>query len=108
MRIEQLDYLREIRERAGEPVDLVNQHNIDCSRPDIGQELLHCGTIKRAAGERAIVIPTGDRPPALLRLTLYICLAGLALGVERGEGKVEVMLRGLAGVDVGARRIVKK
>jgi hypothetical protein len=25
-------------------------------------------------------------------LTLYICLAGLALGVERVEGKVEVML----------------
>ena len=31
--IEQLDELGEISERAGQPVDLVNQHNVNPARP---------------------------------------------------------------------------
>src|SRR5205823_184336 len=64
MRIEQLDHLREISERAGEPVDLVDQHDIDCPRPNIGQELLQSGAVERSAGECPIVVAAGDRPPA--------------------------------------------
>ena len=40
-----------------------------------------------------------------MRLTLYICLTGLALGIERVEGKVEVMLGRLAGIDGAAREL---
>jgi hypothetical protein len=46
-----------------------------------------------------IVIVVVDQAPALMRLTLYICLTGLPLGVERVELQVEVMFGRLAGVD---------
>ena len=35
MRIEQLDQLGEVGERAGQPVDLVDDHHIDAARRDI-------------------------------------------------------------------------
>src|SRR5260221_657263 len=83
----------------------VDQHNIDRPCPDIGQELLQRGALERGAGECPIVIAAGDRPPAFVRLTPYICLAGLTLCVERGEGKVEVMLARLAGINGAAREL---
>src|SRR5207248_7730680 len=49
--IEQLDEFGEIRERAREPIDLVNQHNVDRARPDMRQELLQSGPLERGAGE---------------------------------------------------------
>src|SRR5262249_24301746 len=75
--IEQLDELGEISERAGQPVDLVNQHNVNLARPDIGQELLQRRAVERGTGECTIVVAAGDQPPAFVRLALYICLAGL-------------------------------
>src|SRR5260370_39232671 len=42
---------------------------------------------------------------ALVRLALYIGLAGLALGIERIEGKIEVMLARLTGIDGAAREL---
>src|SRR5258706_12265764 len=40
-----------------------------------------------------------------MRLTLYICLAGLALGIERIELEVEVMLRRFPGINRAAREL---
>jgi len=106
MGIEQLNDLGEISERAGEPIDLVNQHNVDRPRPDIGQELPHGRTLERGAGECTIVVAVREQALAFVRLTLYICLAGLALGIERGKGKVEVMLGGFAGIDGAAQELM--
>ena len=103
MRLEQLDQLGKIRQRAGQPVDLVNHHNVDLAGPNIGQEPLQGRPFQRGPGEGAIVIMVGDEPPAFGRLALDIGLTGLALGVERGEGEIEVMLGRLAGVDGAAR-----
>ena len=105
MGIEQLDELGKIRKRAGQPVDLVNQHNINLARPDIGQELLQSRPVERGAGECTIVVAAGDQPPAVVRLTLYICLTGLALGVERVEGELKIVLRRLARIDGTAREL---
>ena len=63
------------------------------------------GAIERGAGECAIVVAVGDQAPAFVRLTLYIGLASLALRIERGEGKVEVMLARLAGIDGAAQEL---
>src|SRR2546430_1214069 len=63
--------------------------------------------IERGAGECAIVVTAGDQAPAFVRLTPDIGLAGLALGVERAEGKVEVMLARLAGIDRTARELAE-
>ena len=102
--VEQLDQLGEIGQRAGEPVDLVDHHDVDLAGPDIGQELLQGRAVERGAREAAIVVVVGNEPPALMRLALDIGLAGLALGVERVELEVEVMLGRLAGVDGAARK----
>src|SRR5262249_37504714 len=100
-----LDELGEISERAGQPVDLVNQHNVNLARPDIGQELLQRRAVERGAGECAIVVAPGDQPPAFVRLALYICLAGLALSVERVEGQLEIVLGRFARIDGAAREL---
>jgi hypothetical protein len=103
--IEQLDELGKISERAGQPVDLVDQHDVDLARPDIGQQLLQRGTLERGAGEGAVVVAARDQPPAFVRLTLYICLAGLALGIERVEGKLQIVLGRFARIDGAVREL---
>jgi hypothetical protein len=40
-----------------------------------------------------------------VRLTLYICLTRLTLGIERGEGKIKVMVGRLAGIDGAAQKL---
>src|SRR5262249_52597085 len=94
-----------ISERAGQPVDLVDQHDVDLARPDIGQQLLQRRAVERGAGEGAVVVAARDQPPALVRLTLYIGLAGLALGIERVEGKLKIVLARFAGIDGAAREL---
>ena len=59
MLIKQLDEFCEISERAGQPVDLVNQHDVDRARANIGQQLLQRWPFKRGAGECAIVVAGG-------------------------------------------------
>src|SRR5437870_1805254 len=70
-----------------------------------GQELLQRRAVERGAGECAVVVAARDQPPAVVRLTLYICLAGLALGVERVEGKLKIVLGRLARIDGTAREL---
>jgi len=103
--IKQLDELGEISQRTGQPVDLVNQHDVDLAGADIGQELLQRRAVERGTGECTIVVAAGDQPPAFVRLALYIGLAGFALGVERVEGKLEIVLGRFARIDGAAREV---
>ena len=105
MRVEQLDQLGEVGERAGEAVDLVDDHDVDAPGPDLVQQPLQGGPVERGAGQAAVVVATGRQSPSLVRLALDVGLAGLALRVERVEGEVEVMLGRLAGVDGAALRL---
>jgi hypothetical protein len=72
--------------------NLINQHNVDLARLDIRQELLQRRALERGAGECAIIVAVRDQPPAFVRLTLDIGLTGLALGVERVESKLKIVL----------------
>jgi hypothetical protein len=54
VRIEDIDDLGEIGERTGQPVDLVNDNDLNLASLDIGKEPLEPG--------RSIVPP--DRPPS--------------------------------------------
>src|SRR6267154_915458 len=47
--VEDLDDLGKIRKRAGQPVDLVDDYDVDPSRHYIGEQLLQCGPIHRGA-----------------------------------------------------------
>ena len=77
MLVEQLDQLGEIRQRPGQPVDLVDDDDVDLAGPDLGQQLLQGRAVERGPGKAAVVITVGDQPPALMGLTLDIGLAGL-------------------------------
>src|SRR5450756_1962565 len=57
----------------------------------------------RTARDAAIVIAVSNESPALMGLALDVGLAGLALGIERVELEVEIMLGRLAGVDRAAK-----
>src|ERR1700758_2889988 len=58
--VEELDQPGKIGERAGQPVDLVHDHDIDPARPDIGEQALRRGSLEIAAREPAIVIAVPD------------------------------------------------
>ncbi len=100
--IEHLDQPGEVHERAGEPVDLVDDDDVDAAQFDVGHETLQGRALQRAAGEAAVVVTVGNQQPALGLLAGDVGLAGLALGVEGVEGHVETFLGRLAGVDRAA------
>ena len=54
--IENLDDLGEIGQRAGQPVDLVDHHDIDLALADIGEQTLQCRPLHVAARAPAIVV----------------------------------------------------
>src|SRR4029077_12106754 len=69
---------------------------------DIGQEFLQGRAVEGGSREAAIIIAVRNEAPALMRLALDIGLAGLALGIERVEGEIEIVLGRFAGVDRAA------
>src|SRR5580692_11283527 len=85
--------------RAGQPVDLVHDHDVDSARPDIGEQALRRGSLEIAAREPAIVIAVSRQQPTLVLLAANVGLAGFALRRERIEFLVEPFLGGFAGVD---------
>ena len=74
MGIECLDQLGEVGERAGQPIDLIDDDHVDPSRLHVGEQLLQRRPIHRPAGEAAVVIVIPDQPPALMRLALDVGL----------------------------------
>ena len=64
--VEDLDDLGEIGERAGQPVDFVDDDRVDPTRRDVGKQLLQSGPIQRRAGEPAIVISRAQARPAFV------------------------------------------
>ena len=97
--IEDLDDLGEVGQRAGQPVDLVDHHNVDLAGRDVGQQTLQGRPLHGAAGEAAVVVRGRQHDPALVLLAPDVGLAGLALGVQRVELLLQPLLGGLAGVD---------
>jgi hypothetical protein len=83
--VEELDQPGKIGERAGRPVDLVDDHDVDPAGSDIGDQLLQGGSLQIATGEPAIVIAGSDQCPALVSLAADEGLAGFALRRERVE-----------------------
>src|SRR5438067_13843723 len=76
MLVEQLHQLGEVGQRAGEPVDLVDHHDVDLFVPEIGEQAVQSGAVEGGARDPAIVVAVGNEPPALVGLALDIGLAG--------------------------------
>ena len=103
--VEQLDELGEVGQRAGQPVDLVDDDDIDLSGADIVQQPLQRRAVGVAAGEAAIVVFGPDQRPAGMGLASDIGLRGLVLGIERVEVLLEPLVGGDPGVDRAADRL---
>src|SRR6516162_8147224 len=97
--VEDLDDLGEIGERAGQPVDFVDDDRVDSPRGDIGKEPLQSGPSQRRAGEPAIVISRAQAHPAFVPLAVDEGFASFALRQQRIEFLLEPLLGGFAGVD---------
>src|ERR1700733_3438847 len=95
MGIERLDQLGEVGERAGQPIDLIDDDHVDPSRLHVDEQLLERWPLHRPAGEAAVVVTIPNQPPALMRLALDVGLARLPLGVEG----IEILLKPLLGRD---------
>ena len=100
--VEHLDQLREIHQAAAEPVDLVDDHDVDPAVLDVGKQSLQRGPLQRAAGEAAVVVTVGNQQPAFRLLAGDVGLASLALGVEAVELLIQAFLARLPGVDRAA------
>ena len=100
--LEQGDQLREVHQTAGEPIDLVDHHDVHPVRLDVGQEGLEARAVHVPAGEAAVIVVCGDRLPALVLLAGDVRLTGFALGVEAVERLFEPFLVALARVDGAA------
>ncbi|HKM99750.1 MAG TPA: hypothetical protein VJX23_04495 [Candidatus Binataceae bacterium] len=71
-------------QRSGQPVDLVDDHDIDQPLINVSQQTLQCWPLHRSAGQAAIVISGLDQTPSFTDLALDERFARLAL---RGELK---------------------
>src|ERR1700733_3584563 len=103
MGVEELDQLGEVGERAGQPVDLVDNDHVDPVSANVIKELLERWPVHRAAGIAAVVIAGADQLPALVGLALDASFRGLPLIVERVELLPQAMLSRDAGVDGAAQ-----
>src|SRR5947208_12176711 len=81
-RIQDLDDFGKIGERAGQPVDLVDDNGIDPTRRNVGEQSLQSRSLHRRAGEPAIVVSFGEADPAFVPLAGDEGLAGFALRLQ--------------------------
>src|SRR5262249_42274895 len=94
------------RRANGSAVDLVDDHDIDASCRDVGEQPLQRRPTQPRVGEPAIVISRAQTHPAFVALAGDKGLAGLALRLQRIEFLVEPLLRRFAGVDCTANPCV--
>jgi hypothetical protein len=85
--------------RAGQPVDLIDDHDVDASGLDVGDQPFQGWPLHRAARIAAVVIAGQERSPPFVLLRQDEGGAGFTLGVERVEGLIEAFLGRFARVD---------
>ena len=102
---EEFSQLRKVHERTGQPVDLVDDDDVDPFLPYLFEQPLERGAFERPSREPTIVEPLRNQAPAFMRLTSDIGLAGFPLGFEGVEFLLQPLLRGLAGIDDAAQRL---
>ena len=100
--VEQFDQLGEVRQRAGQAIDLVDDDDVDLPGPHVLKQPLQRRAVGIATGEAAIVIFGPDHRPAGMLLAPDIGLRGIVLGVEGVEVLFEPLVGGDPGVDRAA------
>ena len=75
MGVEEFDQLGKVGERAGQPVDLVDNDHVDPASPNVIEEPLEGWPVHRAAGVAAVVVVGPDQLPAFMSLPPFDCRA---------------------------------
>ena len=90
--------MREVAKTAREPVDLVDDHDVDQVALHIAQQPGQCGPTERGAGEPRVLV-NGGTGPAGCELACDVSLASFALGIDRVELHAQALVGGDAAVD---------
>jgi hypothetical protein len=93
MLVEQLDELGKVRQRTSQPVDLVDNDDVNLAGSYVFQKSLQGRPVGVATGEAAIVVFATQEGPASVSLASDIGLRGIILGIER----VKVLFKILVG-----------
>jgi hypothetical protein len=93
--VEQLDQLGEVGKRTGQPVDFVDDDDVDPALPDRVKKGLQGRPIETGAGIAVIIVAPVREDPALMSLAADISRTGFALRVEG----IEVLLEPVVGRD---------
>jgi hypothetical protein len=64
MLVEEFHQLGEVRQRSGQPVDLVDDNDVDLSTADIIEQFLKGWAIEGHTGQTPIIIPRSSRQPS--------------------------------------------
>lgn len=102
MAVEDLDHAGEVGQGPCQPVDLVDNDDIDTVAGHVVQQALQASTVHRAARDTTIVIPLAHRLPTFAHLALDEGLAGLTLCIEAVEVLFEPFLAAFARIDGAA------
>ena len=88
----------EVGKRAAQPVNLVDDDDVDAAGLDVAQQPLQRRAFHAAAGEATVVVAIADEDPAFMLLALDVGQPRLALRVEGVELHLQSLFRGLARV----------
>jgi hypothetical protein len=103
MLIEDLDHLGEVRQRPSQPIDLVDDDDIDTTIADIIEKRTQRRPIHGRTREPAVIVAFANQHPALVPLALNIGLASLALRIEAVELLIETFLGRFSRVDAATK-----
>ena len=101
--VEQLDELGEVGQRPCQPVDLVDDDDIDPSRANVIQQPCQGRPVYGTARKATIVITISDQLPAFVSLTPDIGLRRFSLIVER----VKPLFQSILGRDTSINRAAR-
>ena len=101
--VEPIHHRGEVKQRARQAVHLVNDHDVDPTGVDVGQQALERRPVYVGPGEPAVVIALIKSLPPVGRLGADVRFARLSLSIEGVEFLLKAHGRGLAGIDGAAR-----
>jgi hypothetical protein len=104
VRLEPPEKRREVDQGAGQAVDLVDDHDVNLSGDEIGEQAPDRRPVQGSAGAAPVVVAFGEDDPSFARLADNIRLAQVPLSVEGIDALIEPFRRGLASVYGAAPR----
>src|SRR5215813_234661 len=102
MLVEELDKLGEVRQRACQAVDLVDDDDVDLASPQVIENALQGRALDVAAREATVVVFGSQKGPARMGLAANKRLRGIVLSIERVEVLLEPLVSRDARIDRAA------